>query len=498
MTSSYYSLRSHSEQNVKTQSINLQESPTRQNDSFLSPTLFSKFKKLNTFTPSKPKGKSKQEKSSKRRATQKKLTNESYQTPNPCTENLDEANVDTPNLETNQTAAVPIIDEESPFLEPQSCLTEEKDPSQKSVLITDDFEIYEQDLFPNETLEPEKPADLEEAKENDNPSMEEPPTRSVDGDRPVLSDIPVSNFPEYKHVKDGFTITSSPTAILYKKISYPMKVLQINLFKSVPNFASALAPLSPSTPRDIPTHVHSSKLTRKLVFPTPTQESLPIDIPEQISPKEKTDFNYQLRPRPTPKPQSRSLPKDGLLITESKFILKNHPLDDELIEYIMLQIANGVDTMHSVGIFHRDLKPENILIDERNQIKISDFGLATCHKSSFEFKCGSAKYMSYECMNNTDTAYSTAANDIWSLGIVFINLVVCKNPWLKPTPRDIHFKYHLVDPHDTDSFQELFQFTLQFAMFLKKLFQLEADRPKSFELQLLIRSLQRKFVNLQK
>lgn len=41
------------------------------------------------------------------------------------------------------------------------------------------------------------------------------------------------------------------------------------------------------------------------------------------------------------------------------------------------QILAGVEYLHSRGVAHRDLKPENILLDERDNIKISDFGMAT-------------------------------------------------------------------------------------------------------------------------
>lgn len=43
----------------------------------------------------------------------------------------------------------------------------------------------------------------------------------------------------------------------------------------------------------------------------------------------------------------------------------------------MLQLLSGVNYLHDVGIAHRDLKPENILLDANDNIKISDFGLAT-------------------------------------------------------------------------------------------------------------------------
>ncbi|KAH9478742.1 Negative regulator of sexual conjugation and meiosis [Psilocybe cubensis] len=124
--------------------------------------------------------------------------------------------------------------------------------------------------------------------------------------------------------------------------------------------------------------------------------------------------------------------------------------DDALIKEVFLQLLDAVEYCHNLGIYHRDLKPENILcFDDGLRIAITDFGLATTDKLSDEFRTGSVYHMSPECQGGEFAPtgnYSPMFNDIWSLGIILLNLATGRNPWKSATPSDPTFQAYLRDP----------------------------------------------------
>ncbi|KAK0192525.1 kinase-like domain-containing protein [Armillaria mellea] len=123
---------------------------------------------------------------------------------------------------------------------------------------------------------------------------------------------------------------------------------------------------------------------------------------------------------------------------------------DHLIKHVFLQLLDAVEYCHSLGIYHRDLKPENVLcFDDGLRIAITDFGLATTDKVSTEFRTGSVYHMSPECQGGDfaiSGSYSPMANDIWSLGIILLNLATGRNPWKSATASDPTFQAYLRDP----------------------------------------------------
>ncbi|KIK66288.1 hypothetical protein GYMLUDRAFT_137924, partial [Collybiopsis luxurians FD-317 M1] len=116
---------------------------------------------------------------------------------------------------------------------------------------------------------------------------------------------------------------------------------------------------------------------------------------------------------------------------------------DNLIMNVFFQIIDAVAHLHERGIYHCDLKPENIFcFDHGSRVGISNFGMATSDKMSKEFWTGSG-YRSPECQDGNfspEGAYSPMHNDIWSLGIILLNLVTGRHPWKSATIWDPMFK----------------------------------------------------------
>ncbi|CAJ0831670.1 1795_t:CDS:2 [Entrophospora sp. SA101] len=166
------------------------------------------------------------------------------------------------------------------------------------------------------------------------------------------------------------------------------------------------------------------------------------------------------------------------MITEKGGYINN----DRLIKKVFVQILDAVKFSHLHGIYHRDLKPENILVfDNGKTVKLADFGLATNDSWSKDFGCGSTFYMSPECQGGLYKrvrGYKTAPNDVWSLGVILINLTCGRNPWKQACLRDETFSVFLRDP---DFLKTILPLTNELNGILKEIFSLDPDRRISLD-----------------
>jgi serine/threonine protein kinase len=102
---------------------------------------------------------------------------------------------------------------------------------------------------------------------------------------------------------------------------------------------------------------------------------------------------------------------------------------------IALEVARGLEEIHSYGTVHRDLKPANILLGRRGEIKIGDFGLALDATGSSLTQpgvmIGSPPYMPPEQMLGQRV---DARCDLFSFGVVLYEMLAGRLPF--PEPKD--------------------------------------------------------------
>lgn len=131
---------------------------------------------------------------------------------------------------------------------------------------------------------------------------------------------------------------------------------------------------------------------------------------------------------------------DGMTLKE--FIQQYGPIDvPEAIE-IMKQMTAAIAHAHENGIVHRDIKPQNILIDTYGHIKVTDFGIAVALSATSLTQTnsilGSVHYLSPEQARG---GMATKKSDIYSLGIVFFEMLTGRLPFQGQSPVSIALKH---------------------------------------------------------
>jgi serine/threonine-protein kinase len=133
---------------------------------------------------------------------------------------------------------------------------------------------------------------------------------------------------------------------------------------------------------------------------------------------------------------------DGFTLRD--LLAEGGPLSpQELLRYV-IPVVSALAQAHRLGINHRDLKPENILISKDGRVKIADFGLArggllgSTMTVDSSVVLGSVSYLSPE---QVERGISDARSDIYSLGVMFFELLTGRKPYDGDMPIQIAFKH---------------------------------------------------------
>jgi eukaryotic-like serine/threonine-protein kinase len=128
---------------------------------------------------------------------------------------------------------------------------------------------------------------------------------------------------------------------------------------------------------------------------------------------------------------------EGRLLRE---ILSHGRITHERAIRIAIKVLSALEYIHEQGVVHRDLKPENIMVDEHDNVKLIDFGIAgdsgarRLTYANLTSTLGTADYISPEQVKGKR---GDGRSDIYSMGVILYEMLTGRLPFSGSSPMEV-------------------------------------------------------------